>query len=197
MTKASQPASRRTLPKKKRTVDTAAITDKLTGVITANPLDTLLLQFGNILGLIDLGGLTPDKITTLGGTAGLGGLTGLGGLGALGGLTVDKITTLGSTLAAVSAVKTSFLDLGAKAIDVVNFVLAIIALALLIVYLVENEGDIKGLYGDTGTGTYRRQGSNHYDSYSGYINTARSFMDAPLMQSVTNFVYDAITKYDD
>ncbi|XP_071544267.1 uncharacterized protein [Panulirus ornatus] len=157
--------------------------------------DNVLLQIGNVLrgiGAIDLKNIATD-----------GTKTGLGAAGAAGAVAAGGLTALGGAVAAANGIKTAILTLAGSGLDIANFVLAIIALAFLIAYLVHTEGDIKGLLGyesgsgsGSGSGYYRREDYEPYNAYSNYVSTARAFLDAPIVQQLTAMVHDAITKYD-
>ncbi|XP_042862930.1 uncharacterized protein LOC122247598 [Penaeus japonicus] len=169
-----------------RTFNTTSI-----AIGTVDPFSQLLLGLGNIGGFFNnlnlnlTNGVDPlDLSAALGGTAaGLGGAA--AGLGAL-----------GTTFAALSSIKAAFFSLLVKPLEIANFVLAIIALAMLTIYFASGEGDLKTLIGTDVTGFLRRESDDVYDSYSGYVSQARALWDTSAVQSLTSLVYDAITKYD-
>ncbi|XP_063588230.1 uncharacterized protein LOC134765489 [Penaeus indicus] len=166
-----------------RTFNTTSI-----AIGTVDPFSQLLLGLGNIGGFfnnLNLNLTAPvDLSAALGGTAaGLGGAA--AGLGAL-----------GTAFAALSSIKAAFFSLLVKPLEIANFVLAIIALAMLGIYFVSGEGDLKTLIGTDVTGFLRRESDDVYDSYSGYVNQARALWDTSAVQSLTSLVLDAITKYD-
>ncbi|KAK7069491.1 hypothetical protein SK128_028247 [Halocaridina rubra] len=172
--------------------------------VVADPVGQLMLAIGNLLGFInniDLGTIDLNNINLNNQVPGLDNINipdltgiaaGAGGVAAAG---------LGS-LYTLSALKAAFFSLFLKPLDVANFILAVIALALLIAWLVLKEGDIGTLFPDTGL-TFRRQDNDeysnyyNYDSYSNYGSSARAFLETPFMQRLTSAVYDAIFKYDD
>ncbi|KAK4309909.1 hypothetical protein Pmani_018490 [Petrolisthes manimaculis] len=184
--------------------DPAAIANDIkdaAAAFVANPTEQIMLKIGNVLAAVgdiadkplDAAALATDpldaKLGALGalGTALTATLTPL--LGAAG------ATLLGGGLVAFSALKTAFLNVVVKVLETVNFVFAIVALALLVVYLVDSNGDITGLT----TGLTARAGyyyDDMQDTYNEYARSARSMFDSPIVQRLTDLVYDAITKYD-
>ncbi|XP_027230883.1 uncharacterized protein [Penaeus vannamei] len=166
-----------------RTFNTTSI-----AIGTIDPFSQLLLGLGNIGGFfnnLSLNLTAPvDLNAALGGTAaGLGGAA--AGLGAL-----------GTAFAALSSIKAAFFSLLVKPLEIANFVLAIIALAMLGIYFASGEGDLKTLIGTDVTGFLRRETNDVYDSYSGYVSQARALWDTSAVQSLTSLVLDAISKYD-
>jgi len=179
-----------------RTFNLSGLGTSSVTTVAMDPFSQFLLALGNIGGFINNANLT--GVPGLGG-AGLGAGLGAGGaaLGAGLGAAGAGLGAVGTTLAALTTIKTAILDLLLKPLDLANFVLAIIALVFLIIYLVNTEGDIGGLIGSDITGFLRRESDDVYhDSYSNYVNTARSLWDSSVVQRLTTLVHDAITKYD-
>ncbi|XP_068241201.1 uncharacterized protein [Palaemon carinicauda] len=177
------------------------VTNTVTGVVAgtplADPFSAFLLFIGNILGFfnnvdVNNANLGPLDLANLDlanlgvGTAG----TAAGGAAAF----------AAAAIAALSSFKTALLSVGVKGLEIANFVLAIIGLALLGAYLYVNEGDITGVFAETGyaSGTgYGDYEEYPFDSYSSYVSSARSLLDTPMAHRLAKAVQDAITKYEE
>lgn len=123
--------------------DPQAIADEIKDVaeaFVANPTEQVMLKIGNVLAA--LGGITDDKPLDVAGGLGAAGGDALGAkLGALGAALTTVLkptvgaagaTMLGGGLVALSTFKTALLSIAAKVLETINFILAVIALALLV-----------------------------------------------------------------
>ncbi|KAK8400500.1 hypothetical protein O3P69_003279 [Scylla paramamosain] len=97
-------------------------------------------------------------------------------LGIAGGLdgTAGK---LGTFVSVVNVLKTSVLELGARGLELANFILAVIGLALLVGYVLASGGDLGPLAVDFTSSSHR------------------SLSDNSAVESISNMVYDAINNF--
>ncbi|KAK8744885.1 hypothetical protein OTU49_000665, partial [Cherax quadricarinatus] len=113
------------------------------------------------------------------------------------------LPTLLGVIGFINEIKIAILNWIRKPLEIINFVLAIIGLALMVVYGLLKEGDLKPLFGfeeapatPAPTGYYHMETPEPYDTYSSYASSARALFDAPVVQRLAAMVHDAITKYD-
>ncbi|XP_066975010.1 uncharacterized protein [Macrobrachium rosenbergii] len=177
------------------------VTNTVSGVVAgtplADPFSAFLLFIGNILGFFNNLDVNNANLGTLDlANIDLANL----GIGAAGTAAGGAAAVFATAIAALSSFKTGLLTVGVKGLEIANFILAIIGLALLGAYAYVHEGDIKGIF-ETGTGYASGTGYEEYeyphDSYSSYVSSARALLDTPVVQRLATAVQDAITKYQE
>ncbi|XP_050714704.1 uncharacterized protein LOC126997574 [Eriocheir sinensis] len=161
-----------------------------------DPASDLLLKIGD---LISFFGSASSGTSSLKPGLDLSGNHGLDTIdlgSSLGGLTggLAAVESLGSLISIFQTLKAKLLHTISAGLQIANIILAIIGLAMIIGYVVENDGKLGVLsFGLTGEDSETDTG---YGSSSGSGGYARSLSESPVVQGLTNLVYDAISKYD-
>ncbi|XP_069159958.1 uncharacterized protein [Procambarus clarkii] len=105
---------------------------------------------------------------------------------------VAVLGTIVGVFSVVNSIKITVLNLLHKALEMISFVLAIIGLAVLILYAIIKEGKLTELLGAL-TGD---EEEDPMQTYSSYASSARALFDSPKIQRLAARVHEAITKYD-